>query len=142
MKFKVDVKEKGKKVAVNLSSGSYKVNFERNEVEYFTGGKVCMYKPDISIDIEFCDCDMTAKEGFDGVKHYYDRIDIVEYDYIVDIEYLDLTNGKVPLHNHPGKTVEVYLSTEEPYSGEICLEGASHEPFAEKIIAVKIIPKE
>lgn len=55
------------------------------------------------------------------------------------LDYLDTTEGEISLHPHKGKVIEVYLSAEYPYVGEICAVGEYHKPFTEKTIAVKII---
>lgn len=142
MYYKMYVKEGGNNIAVELPFGTYRVDFARKRVEFQKDDSVYLYSPDIIMEKKFFDGCLEPKEGFDGVMHSFDRVDICEYDYMIDIEYLDLTSGNIPRHSHPGKVQEVYLATEQPYRGEICLEGEYHEPFAKKQLAVKIIRKE
>ena len=130
----------GKKVAILFPFGSYRVDFGHKKVE-FTKNKFQLYDPDIKFEMEFCENMLTPKQGFEGVRHYLDSIDIHSYDYKVDIEYLDTTHGKIEMHSHQEGVEEVYVSVEEPYRGEICSNGESHKPWAAKTVAVKIINK-
>lgn len=137
MNANIYVKNDGNTVAVELPFGTYKVDFIRKSVE-FQKTPLYMYSPDIIWEKGVIDAGLKPKEGFEGVMHTFDRADIKTYEYTIDIEYLDLTNGNIPEHSHPGNSQEVYLAVEEPYCGEICLAGERHKPFAKKQLAVKI----
>ncbi len=141
MIFKVFVKDPKNVVIFFPEFGSYRADFKRKVVE-FTRGEIMVFSPDIEMQVEFDEKDLEPKPGDDpGVLHYFDSIDIHEYNYKVNIEYLDTTNGEIPLHDHPAGTEELYVAAEEPYKGEICLEGEAHKPWANKTVAVKIIMK-
>lgn len=138
MRCRVEVSHK--KVAVVFPFGSYNADFKRNTVEFYKGS-VGLCSPQVYLNMEIDEEHLEPKEGFDGVKHYFDRINIESFDYIVEIEYLDITEGHIGEHTHPAGVEEVYFTMTEPYCGAICLDGESHRPWAKKMFAVKILPR-
>ena len=140
LQVNVRVNNKRKVVAITLPFGSYRADFERKKVE-FSKTYIALYEPDIRTEIRFNEKELSPKPGYEGVFHYFDSIDILGYDYNVEIEYLDTTKGEIELHSHPTGVEEVYFSAEEPYCGEVCREGESHKPWATKTVAIKIIQK-
>lgn len=129
-----------KKVAVIFPFGSYRADFERNTVD-FSEKRFGIYSPQVHLEMEIDEEHLEPKEGFNGVKHYFDRIDIESFNYVIEIEYLDITEGQIDEHTHPAGVEEVYFTMTEPYCGKICLDGESHRPWAKKMFAVKILPR-
>ena len=141
---------------IGVEGGVYAVDFGRKTIQFmerkdfkeavgflseFVNFKSVYHTP------EFTQRNLKAKAGHPGVMCYpcgrvtvFDTV-MTQRDKMLVMEYLDTSKGEIPEHDHlPDRCIEVYLSAEAPYRGEVCDFGEKHKPFCEKTVAVKLYP--
>lgn len=129
-------------VYVGIPRGVYAVHFDNKHVCFEEGTKLSgLFQTGIMMVSRFGEQDLIPKENFPGVLCFPCGTLTVGKDghKKIIMEYIDTTNGPIKRHNHPEGIVEVYLSADQPYHGEVCGLGEFHNPFCNHTIAVKVI---
>ncbi len=131
-------------IYVGIEDGMYKVQFDFKfrKVEFQKEKGALQNCEILFVSTNFYEGDLIPKEGTEQVLCYpCGELYFTERGkkYKLEMEYLDMSFEKIQKHGHPENVAEVYLSVEEPYKGEICGYGGVHEPFAKKILAIKLI---
>lgn len=145
MKLELAVMTNGNRVIsvyVGTEQGVYAVHFENKHICFEEGTKLSdLFETGITMVSKFTEKDLIPKEGAPGVMCFPCGTMSVCRDGSkkVVMEYMDTTGGTVKRHNHPLGVLEVYLSADKPFHGEVCGDGEFHNPFCDHTISVKVI---
>lgn len=123
---------------------TYHINFNQYEGEARSSAVAEYILPDPQLHLCFPKIDESTlknHERFARVKHFYFgkfKVDLGRARLVLEVEYIDTTNGQVPLHKHSDGIREVYLNLEAPYDARTCGYCQEHETFCKHTLAIKV----